>query len=88
MSLTAEKKNCLLFIRSEINCTFMLGVEKKFDRKGNTIAPHVSNGPPLMGMCYLLNEKTLALGTHRVISAGWAKAIIVVFAPHVTNVFA
>ena len=26
---TAEKKNCLLLIRSEKNCTFKLGVEKK-----------------------------------------------------------
>ena len=29
LSFTAEKKNCLLLIRSEKNCTFKLGVEKK-----------------------------------------------------------
>ena len=39
LSFTAEKKNCLLLIRSEKNCTFKLGVEKKFDHEGKTIAP-------------------------------------------------
>ena len=38
-SCTAEKKNCLLLIRSEKNCTFKLGVEKKVDYEGKTIAP-------------------------------------------------
>ena len=48
LSFTAQKKNCLLLIRSEKNCTIKLGVEKKFDHEGKTIAPpHVSNGPPL-----------------------------------------
>ena len=47
-------KNFLLLIRSEKNCTFKLGVEKKFDHEGKTIAPHVSNGPRLN------NEKGLS----------------------------
>ena len=38
-SFTIEKKNCLLLIRFEKNCTFTLGVEKKFDHEGKTIAP-------------------------------------------------
>ena len=47
---TPEKKK-LLLIRSEKNCTFKLGVEKKFDHEGKTIAhPHVSNGPPLRSL--------------------------------------
>ena len=29
LSFTVEQKNCLLLIRSEKNCTFKLGVEKK-----------------------------------------------------------
>ena len=44
---TAEKK-CLLLILSEKNCTFKLGVKKKFDHEGKTIAPHVSNGTPII----------------------------------------
>ena len=36
---------------SEKNCTFKLGVEKKFDHEGKTIAPpQVSNGPPLRSL--------------------------------------
>ena len=46
--LTAEKKNCLLLIRSENNCTFKLGVEKCFIKKKTIALPHKSIGPPLM----------------------------------------
>ena len=38
LSFTAEK-HCLLFIRSEKNCTFKAGSRKKFDHEVKTIAP-------------------------------------------------
>ena len=44
---TAEKKNCLLLIRFEKNCTFKLAVEKNVVRQRKTIAPTYHNGPPL-----------------------------------------
>ena len=48
LCLIAQKKNCLLLIRSEKNCTFNLDVKKKFDHKEKPQPPpHVSNGPPL-----------------------------------------
>ena len=41
LSSTAEKKKCLLLIRSEKNCMFKLGVEKSLILKRNH-SPHVS----------------------------------------------
>ena len=53
LGFTAEKKNCLLLIRSEKNCTFKLGVQKKFDHeRKNHSPPHVSSGPPLISLFY------------------------------------
>ena len=39
LSFTAEKKLFAFLIRSEKNCTFKLGVKKKFDHEGKNIAP-------------------------------------------------
>ena len=39
-------KKLFAFDKVEKTCTFMLGVEKKFDHE-KTIAPNVSNSPPL-----------------------------------------
>ena len=47
LRLTAEKKKCLLSIRSEKILRLSWESEKKFDHEEKTIALHASNGLPL-----------------------------------------
>ena len=66
LSFTAEKKLFGL-IRSEKNCTFKLGVEKKFDPEGKTIAPpRIKWSAPKVSFAITLitNEQAYSILTH------------------------